>query len=261
MKNRNTQFPPDATAVDEPAGIDGDFAPSPESTEDPVPASDPPATVDPAVPTASAVPELPVASALPPLAPLLPTAAVPAPLESRLQRLEMELAQLRTAPTRDSRLAVARAGDATLPAAVPDPAAEVVRGPGRFWTDLGRRLAAPSAPAAAAPRAVGPSSLVPPGVRRSWALWDAITELRAMYWMFFDPRYRLSWIARLAPPVILAMIATSLYWMPGTILPYVGAVIDKIGDLILAYILFKLLSNEARRYRETAPDLPPSLRL
>lgn len=260
MKNRNTQFPPDATAADESAGIDGDFAPSPESTEEPVPASDPQIET----PTASESappPELPVASALPPVAPLLPTAADAAPLESRLQRLEMELAQLRTAQTRDSRFAVAQAADATLPVAAPVPPAEVVRRPGRFWTDLGRRITAPSAPAASPPRTAGLSSLVPPGVRRSWALWDAITELRAMYWMFFDPRYRLSWMARLAPPIILALIVTSLYWMPGTILPYIGMVIDKIGDLILAYILFKLLSNEARRYRETAPDLPPSLRL
>ena len=30
--------------------------------------------------------------------------------------------------------------------------------------------------------------------------------------------------------------------------------------LALAYLLFKLLSYEARRYRETAPDLPPGLR-
>ncbi len=82
-----------------------------------------------------------------------------------------------------------------------------------------------------------------------------------MYWMFCDPRYRLSWTARLAPPIILALIVTSLYWMPASVLPYIGMVIDKLVDLVLAYILFKLLSNEARRYRETAPDLPPSLRL
>ena len=32
-------------------------------------------------------------------------------------------------------------------------------------------------------------------------------------------------------------------------------------DLLTLYGLFKILSHEARRYRETAPDLPPSLRL
>jgi hypothetical protein len=30
---------------------------------------------------------------------------------------------------------------------------------------------------------------------------------------------------------------------------------------VLAYFLFKILIREARRYRETAPDLPASLRL
>ena len=202
LKKRNTQFPPDATAVDEPAGIDGELRAFPRRHGRPGPrirsagSNRPRFRVRAASRSrlAAAPPELPVASALPPLAPLLPTAAVAAPLEARIQRLETELAQLRTAPTRDSRVAVAQAADATLPAAAPDPAAEVVRRPGRFWTDLGRRLTAPSAPAAAPPRAAGLSSLVPPGVRRTWVLWDAITELRAMYWMFFDPRYRLSWI-------------------------------------------------------------------
>ena len=103
--------------------------------------------------------------------------------------------------------------------------------------------------------------MVPPGVRRTWILLDALTELRAMYWMFFDPRYRLSWTARLGPLVILGLILTSGFWMPATGLPYIGLVIDKLVDLVLAYVLFKLLSYEARRYRETAPDLPPSLRL
>ena len=83
-----------------------------------------------------------------------------------------------------------------------------------------------------------------------------------MYWMFFDPRYHLSWAARLAPLGFVALIFTSYYWTPGTSLPFfVGTVVEKLCDLILAYFLFKLLSYESRRYRETAPDLPHSLRL
>ena len=103
--------------------------------------------------------------------------------------------------------------------------------------------------------------MVPPGVRRTWVLLDALTELRAMYWMYFDPRYRLSWLGRLAPLVIVVLILTSWFWMPGASLPFVGLILDRAVDLILAYILFKLLSHEARRYRETAPDLPRGLRL
>jgi hypothetical protein len=30
---------------------------------------------------------------------------------------------------------------------------------------------------------------------------------------------------------------------------------------VLAFVLFKVLGQEARRYRETSPDLPPNLRL
>ena len=54
--------------------------------------------------------DLPVASVLPPMAPLLHTPADAAPLEARIQRLEAELAQLRTAQVHDPRVAVARPG-------------------------------------------------------------------------------------------------------------------------------------------------------
>jgi hypothetical protein len=32
-------------------------------------------------------------------------------------------------------------------------------------------------------------------------------------------------------------------------------------QVVVGFLLFKVLAHEARRYRETAPDLPPSLRL
>ncbi len=176
------------------------------------------------------------------------------PLEARIQRVETELAQLRAAQAGAPR-AAANAG---FHAATPETAAPP---PARFWAGLGKRLATPSGPSAVPPRPESLASMIPPGVRRGWMLWDALTELRAMYWMFIDPRYRLSWTARLAPVVVLAMILTSGFWLPLSGLYYVGFVIDKIADLVLAYILFKLLSYESRRYRETAPDLPPSLRL
>jgi hypothetical protein len=44
-------------------------------------------------------------------------------------------------------------------------------------------------------------------------------------------------------------------------IPVVGGLLNKVIDLVLAFLLFKVLGHEARRYRETAPDLPPTLRL
>jgi hypothetical protein len=92
---------------------------------------------------------------------------------------------------------------------------------------------------------------------------DMLAEARAMVRMYVDPRYNIGWFARLVPLAILAAILTSLIWIPGIhLMPeWVAQVISKLVDLVLAYFLFKILIREARRYRETAPDLPPSLRL
>jgi hypothetical protein len=189
------------------------------------------------------------------VAPLL--APTPAdPFEDRIRRLEAELARLRNLPTAQLHVPERPAPEQQVQAAPP----------GRFWNDLGKRLLAPSGPVAAPPpRREGLAAVVPPAVRRTWFLFDALAELRAIYCMYFDPRYRLSWVARLAPLVVCALILTSQFWVPGYAVPFVGPfvgpVIDKIADLVLAFGLYKYLSYEARRYRETAPDLPPSLRL
>jgi hypothetical protein len=93
--------------------------------------------------------------------------------------------------------------------------------------------------------------------RRGWLFFEFLAELRAIIRMFVDPRYRLSWGCRLASLVLFLLIVFS--WL----LPLAGLsyFIDKAYVLVLSFFLFKVLGQEARRYRETAPDLPPSLRL
>ncbi|MFL5241423.1 MAG: hypothetical protein ACJ8FY_04890 [Gemmataceae bacterium] len=97
--------------------------------------------------------------------------------------------------------------------------------------------------------------------RRPWLLVDMVADARAIFRMFVDPRYHLSWRGRLLPFALTAVILTSSFWIPGTGLAIVGPLFDKILNLVLAFVLYKILAYEARRYRETAPDLPPSLRL
>jgi hypothetical protein len=245
-----SELPHDATPSDDLVSARGEDAPV--QSLDALPPIESPAPVAPPLPKLEEPEnhsvghlEIPVASVQPPVALLLPDPADHTLLENRLQRLEAELVRMRNAATAETRIAHHAA-----PAGADES--------GGFWG----RLFGPSRPAKIAQGASGLPSLVPPGVRHTWLLLDALAELRAMYWMFFDPRYHLSLTARLAPLVIVALIVTSYYWMPGTLLPFfIGAIIEKLCDLILAYLLFKLLSYESRRYRETAPDLPPSLRL
>jgi hypothetical protein len=73
----------------------------------------------------------------------------------------------------------------------------------------------------------------------------------------------MSWSGRLVPAGLLLLIATSHWWFPPSWISlfWIGTFIDKALDLTLAYVLCKVVGHEVRKYRETSPDLPPSLRL
>jgi hypothetical protein len=97
-----------------------------------------------------------------------------------------------------------------------------------------------------------------------WLLFETVAEARAIFRMFVDPRYRLSWTGRLLPVALVVLFATSGWWagcLTSINIFYIGAVLNKVLDLALGFVLFKVLGHEARRYRQTSPDLPPSLRL
>ena len=176
-------------------------------------------------------------------------------LEQRIRRLEDALAQLQDLQGMESRVAERVAGRLIQekPAGPADAHAAVL-------LDFGKRLLRAPTDLAAAVAGPGP---IPPDRRagRAWLVWEALAEARAIIRMFFDPRYRLSRSGRFLPIILVALIATSYYWVPLTSVPFFGTLLGKSVDLVLAFVLFKLLGHEARRYRETAPDLPPSLRL
>ena len=92
-------------------------------------------------------------------------------------------------------------------------------------------------------------------------LFEIWAEARAIVRMYLDPRYRISWFGRMGPLVILVLILTTGWWFPLAYIPFVGSWFVKIVDLVLAYVLCKFLGHEARKYRQTSPDLPAGLRL
>jgi len=126
----------------------------------------------------------------------------------------------------------------------------------------------PAIPAHAVPMQAAPTPLAPPQ-RRRWLLGEIYAELNAIVRMYLDRRFRVSWASRLGPLILIPAILTSWVWLPGT------AVLDKLPlglwsletvyvksvDLLLAFVLFKILNRDSTRYRSTMPDLPPSLRL
>jgi hypothetical protein len=180
--------------------------------------------------------------------PATPLDAVVPALEERVRRLEEALARLQQ-PGRHA----------------PPPAEQIRKDPAAaastaaVLVEVGKRLLQPSEsrPAAAA----APTAPTTPPLTRRWLVTELVAEARAIVRMYVDPRYRLSWFGRTVPLALTAAIATSHWWVLGSSIPLFGPVLDKAIDLVLAFVLFKVLSHEARRYRQTSPDLPPALRL
>jgi hypothetical protein len=96
------------------------------------------------------------------------------------------------------------------------------------------------------PRPDPPISAAP--VRPAWLLVDIINEARCMVRMFFDIHYRMAWYTRIAVVLVLVMILVSHLWLGWV--PFLGYFLEKLWDLVLAFLAYKILSREARRYRE-----------
>jgi hypothetical protein len=84
--------------------------------------------------------------------------------------------------------------------------------------------------------------------RTPWLLIDIIGEARCMVRMFFDIHYRVAWYTRIAVVLVLIMILVSNLWLGWV--PLLGFILVKVWDLVLAFLAYKILSREARRYRE-----------
>jgi hypothetical protein len=80
-----------------------------------------------------------------------------------------------------------------------------------------------------------------------WLLVDALAEAQAIFRMYFDKRYRASWVARVAPVAGVILLICS--WL---ILP---VLLDKIFTLMLAFVVYKVLHREVQAYRLAIADL------
>ena len=52
-------------------------------------------------------------------------------------------------------------------------------------------------------------------MRRTYLFFETLTELRAMWCMYTDPRYRMSWVGRLVPLGLALFILVSAFLVPG----------------------------------------------
>ena len=203
-------------------------------------------------------------------APLAPLTAEPSPaiahLQERIDRLESILAPLQQLDGLEERLfqRVTSYIERTRPEAAAPPPTHVaepsILAKATAIGTVGKHLLTSMVmPAVSSAMSPGPGTTGRPPAR-PWAIREIFAELQAMFYMYVDPRYRLSWPGRIVPPVLLGLFLTTGWWAPYFFCG-VGEILRKPIEILLCFSLIKLLSYEARRYRDTAPDLPSSLRL
>ena len=195
-----------------------------------------------------------------------PLAQPVVPLEQRVQQLESSLAALNDLQGLEERIVerlahqLQEAANAPRPALpFAQPVVEQPRAAAPVATPLPLTMkpdfpsAAPLAiPAAAVPLPrltwVGAGEPQPPGL--AWLFVDICRDTLAIFWMFVDFNYKVAWSTRALTVVLLLAILTSHWWWPLAGVPIVGPVLDKLADLVLAFVIFKALTREARRYME-----------
>jgi hypothetical protein len=176
-------------------------------------------------------------------------------LEQRVRRLEDAVAQLQdTRPleervvervTAKARLNATRETAGSKPDLPPPPPPEPVRPP------------IVATPVVTAPPS-SPLTLL-------GLVLDSLSELRSMTYMYLDRRYRMPWTGYTLPPLVLVLIVTSLFWFPGlswvfNFSPMAGALANVPIVLLLSYFWYRLLTWEAKRYRDAVAGLPPAPR-
>lgn len=183
----------------------------------------------------------------------VPAAEAPAhgaePLEQRVQRLEDAVAALQDTRPLEERVVerVSQRLGITPPKPEPEPEPRT-----EYMVTAARRTSPPPPDGLSTQdvAAVSPRPAPPVLLRHPWLLFDLLGELRAMVRMFFDVRYHVAWSTRVTVLVLLPLIFTSGWWCPFAYIPFLGSLVEKVVDLVLAFFAYKALSREARRYRD-----------
>lgn len=93
----------------------------------------------------------------------------------------------------------------------------------------------------------GVSPQMPETAPRRWLVLEILDEIRLLPQMYFDPRYRLSRLAQFAGPVFVLGLLLSYFVV--SVIPFVGGILERLVDMILMVIFYKVMVRELARYR------------
>jgi hypothetical protein len=181
-------------------------------------------------------------------------------LEQRVHRLEDAVAALQDTHTMEERITERILGRVAGPA-------------GNETTGIFDADQHPHQPASPDTHTPEPSPVTPPAAtgpnQQPWVILGTLREIRTTFRMFFDHRYRASWSAYFALMILAYVLVSQWLWSLWGVIPFIGllagpmhvtfigTILDKAVDLVLALYAFKVLHRELLRYREVSAVYPP----
>ncbi len=110
-----------------------------------------------------------------------------------------------------------------------------------------------------------PASLIPGGktintvntLRRHWLLIDLLGQIGTMVRMYLHPRYRVRRSTQLTVVVLIGLFIANYLVFNLLVLhiPIVSEVMERLLDILLAALLYMVLSREVIRYRQVVGQL------
>jgi hypothetical protein len=161
----------------------------------------------------------------------------PRPLVERVQRLEEEVTDLRGVVTRFADVVMGEVK-------------QLHQKQEQIAPPLGENPPSPPLPAPGLVSDLG--AVIQPGSqRRRWLLFDCVRDIRTTFQMYLDPQYRVRRSTQIMVPVLIGFfVLNSLFFSFVFPIPILSTILEKIGDISLAIILYKVLHQEMERYRE-----------
>lgn len=137
--------------------------------------------------------------------------------------------------------------------------------------DIKERREVAAAVSAPVPEIHIPASLVPGGettlavvaaARRPWLVLDLLREMGSTARMYMDPRYRVRRSTQLLVPIVLGLMVANycLFRVLLLEIPVVTPVLEHLFAIVLAVVLYKVLSREVARYRQVLVQIASSFR-
>jgi len=88
-------------------------------------------------------------------------------------------------------------------------------------------------------------------LRRPWLLIDLLKEVGATFRMYTDPRYRIRRATKLLVPLLFVLFGLNYLMFNYTMLdiPVFRHLLERLVEVVLAVLLYKVVSREVARYR------------